>query len=167
MATTMKLIAKKVLGGNAASISLSSIPGTYTDLMLLLSLRSARTTETFDPLSMAINGSTGSASGRGIQVDEAGVSSFTQINNADMARIPTATSTSNFSNIEVYFPNYSGSQNKSYSITCVEDNSRKFIWIQAGLWTSSSAITSLSFSAGSGSNLTTNSSVYLYGITKA
>ena len=43
MPTTMKLIAKRTLGANAASVTFSSIPGTgYSDLRLVSSARTNR-----------------------------------------------------------------------------------------------------------------------------
>ena len=172
MATTCKLIAKTVLGSDTASITFSSIPGTYDDLLLCVSLRSDETGgDGFDSFNLRFNGDTGSNyTYRRIRGDGSGVASAT----ATQTSLRTgyynlASSTSNcFGNGEIYLPNYAGSTNKSMSSTTVaeQNSSTAYIAAIAGLWSDTSAITTILISPLSG-NWVTNSSAYLYGITKA
>ena len=50
MANTFELISSYTASGSVASIGFSSIPSTYTDLCIKLSLRSSNTAGTYDPL---------------------------------------------------------------------------------------------------------------------
>ena len=55
MATTYQAIASQVLASTAASVTFSSIPGTYTDLKLVFSMRS-NASNFFDYPYLAFNG---------------------------------------------------------------------------------------------------------------
>jgi hypothetical protein len=167
MATTCKLIAKNVLGSASATITFSSIPQTgYTDLLLVCSTRTTRSSAA-DYVSVRPNGATTNLSIRTLQGQGSGGSSGTDtgwwsINNG-------ATSTSNcFSSHEFYIPNYAGSTNKSVSITGVMEQNDATAYIQAiaGLWSSTSAITSLDV-VGYYNSFVSGSSFFLYGISKA
>jgi hypothetical protein len=74
------------------------------------------------------------------------------------------TSPSNFTNGSLYIPNYAGSNNKSFSVDEVYDqpSTAGYLNLIAGLWSSSSAITSIKIEAAS--SLTQNSTIYLYGV---
>ena len=82
----------------------------------------------------------------------------------------TSSSTANtFSNTSIYFPNYSGSSNKTYSMdTAYENNTtasyQAVMKIQAGLWSNTAAITSLTLT-GFG-NFAAGTTASLYTITK-
>ena len=109
----------EVPGGGQASIFFSSIPQTYTDLVLVYSGRQ----ETSTGASVFINPNqlTTNQSSRYLEGDGATVA------NGTFARIFTADSPSNatantFSNTVVYIPNYTGSTNKSFSIDSVSEN---------------------------------------------
>jgi hypothetical protein len=55
---TYVAIAKTVLSSNQAEITFSSIPSTYTDLVVLVSARSASGGSTSDNVALRLNGST-------------------------------------------------------------------------------------------------------------
>lgn len=182
MATTMKLIAKTTLGSSATLVTFSSIPGTYTDLLCVMSTRSQNTIGTPDDVvTMYFNGTTsGYTSRRLYGLGTSGVGSDTISNNnggtagsrliAGGTTGSTATA-STFGNGYVYIPNYAGSTNKSISGEGAgEQNAGLAVIIaSAGLWSNTAAITSItfdlyySFAAG----FAASSSFYLYGITKA
>ncbi len=170
MATTMKLIAKNVLDTTAASITLSSIPATYDDLLLVMSLRSNRASLDYTDVRGRFNGATSDTnhSGRYLfgsgSTTASGTESFCRFAYATGA---TATS-STFSSTEIYIPNYAGSTNKSYSMTTVHENnsSTAYMIAYAGLWSSTSAITSIEVIADA-SSFVSGSSFCLYGIKKA
>lgn len=58
MAATYEPIASTTLGADAASYTFSSIPGTFTDLRLVVVGRSTRTAQTYDSLFLRFNGDT-------------------------------------------------------------------------------------------------------------
>ena len=75
---TYTLISTVTVGaGGAASIDFNSIPGTYTDLLLVVSVRSTRPAATNDGLFMSINGSGSSTTGSGINSISAYIIAFT------------------------------------------------------------------------------------------
>jgi hypothetical protein len=154
--------------GGAATIDFTSIPGTYTDLCLKVSLRS--TSAGAEAAIIQFNGSTTGFSG--IRLAGSGI---TDIASSDTlanirAAIDTAADTSStFSNGEFYIPNYAGSTNKSVSLDMVFENNAALAVasLVAGLWSNTSAITSIKLSLNSGGNFVQHSTAYLYGISNA
>jgi hypothetical protein len=80
----------------------------------------------------------------------------------------TATS-STFANMEWYIPNYAGSTNKSTSYDGVSENNGTLAYagFYAGLWSNTSAITSLKIESGNGNTMLQYSTATLYGINKS
>jgi len=170
MANTFKAIATVTVGsGGASSIDFTSIPSTYTDLVIKLSGRTTNA-NLQDYLAMQFNGSGGTAyshsdlTGNGSSAQstiQTGLDRyyFTYVLNG-------ATSTSNtFSNVDVYIPNYASSNYKSISSDGVPENNTTgitYTTLSAGLWSSTAAITSINFVA-SGS-FVQYSTATLYGI---
>jgi hypothetical protein len=162
----MKLIESKTLGTSAASIEFTSIPQTFTDLVVLVSGRGDNAA-THEWMELTFNSNTSSYSYRVLQGNGGGAASFS--GSARYAGdIPAASSTSNtFGNNVVYIPNYTGSTNKSFSVDSVTErnDSNAIQNIVAGLWSNTSAITTLSIAIRSG-NLVAGSIVSLYGVLK-
>lgn len=170
MANTYVAIATVTVGaGDAAEIAFSSIPSTYTDLVVKLSLRTS-SVGTDDQIRIKINGNAaGNAySSKMMQGTGSTVTSFSGsaagyvIAGAVNANGSTANT---FNNAELYFPNYAGSANKGYSVDAVMENNATTAYseISAILWSNTSAITSLAFFAPS-VNLKQYSTATLYGI---
>ena len=159
-----------VLGVN--SLEFTSIPSTYTDLVLVTSLRSSRALDE-DGLQLYFNSSTANFSFRRLGGD--GVSAYSNnAGNNTLGQITAATTTSNtFTNMSLYIPNYAGSQNKSVSIDNVTEanTTKSYAQLQATLWTNSAAITSIKLESDSlgslGSKLVQYSTAYLYGVSNA
>ena len=172
MATTYTLINSNVLSSSAASVTFSSIPATYTDLVLRISSRNDwAATQT--SLKLTINGSSssvysftrlyGTGSAAGSSRSSGNTSSFIYYVNAD-------TSTSNtFSSTEIYIPSYTASQNKPISVFSSQENNTTaaFLGVSANLFAGTTAISSLSLTENNGSNFMIGSSFYLYGISNA
>lgn len=160
----MKLIETKTLTGTAASIEFTSIPQTYTDLLVLVSLRGT-TSQIYILTDIFFNGSTTGFSSRGLEGNGSSAVSYTNSTiyiNAGNG----ATSTANtFSNHSIYIPNYAGSTNKSVSVDGVSENNATTAYasIQAGLWANTAAITSIQIKARADS-FVAGSTVSLYGI---
>jgi hypothetical protein len=170
---TMTLIGTTTVGvGGASSVTLSAIPGTYTDLLLLVAARSAYN-DNVDGLRVRVNNDS-SAVYHYIDLIYSGTTtySFNSSGSTQFAsmNVPAALATSStFSNAQLYIPNYSGSRTKLMSADwIVENNSTAQIQggIEAYRWGSTSAITSLVLYTGSGQNFVQNSTFALYGITK-
>lgn len=172
MATTCKLIAKQTLGSNASTVTFSNIPGSpYTDLLLVMSLRSSRTGDIWDVARIRFNGANSDTnhSTRFLQGNGSSAISSTA-GFLSVGTIPSANATSStFSVQEIYIANYAGSAAKSVSISsCMETNgATSYIDAGAGLWNDSAAITSLTIDSANFANLVTNCTAYLYGITKS
>lgn len=169
MATTYELINKTILTSSQASIDFTSIPSTYTDLLVKISMRSTEASGTAQStgFNMSINGSTADRSARILNAFAGTtVESYTSTSTA-IGTIPGDAVTSNtFNNSEVYIPNYAGSNNKSFSVDSVTENNSSTnnnLRFTAGLWSQTTAISSLGFTSGAG-DFASGTSIYLYGI---
>jgi len=162
----MELIETVELASSASSITFSSIPQDYDDLILKFAARSAADGNPSFFGTGSINSSTANLSavlleGTGSSVSSSSRSDF-------LIRFPGSSSTANtFGNAEVYFSNYTGSTNKSFSVDLVsEDNAtaaRQLL--SANLWSNTNAITSLTFTAGESQDFASGSTFSLYGVT--
>jgi len=166
---TYVAIAKTVLTGSQATVDFNSIPSTYTDLLILISARSDRSAQRQDPIKIRFNGATADTNLTSRQIYGAGTSAGSQTNAYALTGYATAAATTSntFANIEVYIPNYAGSTNKPISSTSAnEDNSagNNELDAIAGLWSSTSAITSITLLPNTGPNFVSGSRFDLYGI---
>ena len=159
----MKLIETKTLASPAASIEFTDIPQDGTDLVAVISARNS-TTQSVGLISF--NGNTTGRTFRYLIGTGSGASSGTYDGYGFTTDLSSYTANT-FSNSKVYIPNYTGSAHKSYSLDDVTENNTTaaFMLIGAGLWSNTSAITSVTFTASSG-NLVAGSTISLYKITK-
>lgn len=153
--------------GSASDIVFSSISGSYTDLVILLSLRTNRNA-TYDDFRIVLNSTDGTS--RILYGNGSIAGSFTQptitISGGAGGNNTTA---STFGNSLVYIPNYaSTTTNKSLSMDAVQEHNATTAYqsINAGLWSNTNAITSVQILPGDGTLLLQYSSATLYGITK-
>lgn len=163
---TYSLISSVIVGsGGTASIDFTSIPSTYTDLVLKLSLRS--TSSTVDP-KINFNSVTTGYTRLVLQGTGSGSKSSSTASDSWIGTIDGSDDTANvFASTEIYIPNYTGSTNKSFSIDAVTENnsSTTYANLLARLWSNTAAITSISISALAGSlTFAQHSTAYLYGI---
>jgi hypothetical protein len=162
MPTTFTKIASVTVGsGGAATIDFTSIPSTYTDLVVKLSVSAASS----NGFLMSINGSTANLSYKLLEGDGATAASYT----GSSGRIAYAFSSATiFSNIEVYLPNYAGSTNKSFSTDAVSEQNATTAYadLTASLWSQTAAINALGFYFSAG-NIREYSTATLYGINKS
>ena len=168
MATTYELIAKNILGSNAASISFSSIPATYTDLLIVFSLRTNQAS-TSSNLKVTFNSNGTGYSRRSLQGDGSSAASYNGSSEAGILYIDIngANSTSStFGSGGIYVPNYAGSTNKSASVEYAWETNATAAGIGAiaALWANTAAIDTVTLTEQNGNNLVTNSSAYLYRI---
>jgi hypothetical protein len=163
MATTYTLISSVTVGsGGAANIEFTSIPGTYTDLVCKYSCRN---TGDSPNLEVSFNAVTTNRSDRVLSGNGASASSFADATIIYGLSGRSTSTSSTFSNGEVYLPNYAGSTNKSLSQDAITENNatEAFAYLVAGLWSNTNAITSLKLTPSSG-NFAQHSTAYLYGI---
>jgi hypothetical protein len=167
MANTFELIASYTATGTVATIDFTSIPGTYTDLVLKISSR-CNVVGTSQTQKISFNGLTTNLSDRYLfgsgSSAASGTDTFIQLNDSNGTTSTANTFTSN----EVYIPNYSSSNNKSVSVDGVMENNATagYDMLTAGLWSASAAITSITISLSSGS-FVQYSTAYLYGVKNA
>jgi hypothetical protein len=164
MANTFVKIASVTVGsGGAASIDFTSIPGTYTDLVLKISGRLSVSDNFF---STKINGSLVNTSNRSLRGNGTVADSENWVDNFNIIAQRADQTANTFGNAEVYIPNYAGSAHKSMSIDSVNENNATFAYtfLNASLWSSTAAITELGIRPIGGGNITQYSTATLYGI---
>jgi hypothetical protein len=164
---TYTLIAHQELTSSQASITFSSIPQTFTDLLLVFSIRDASSFARSNAFIQVNSDSTvGNYTVRYLAGD--GSSAFTQFDPNGMTEIPGSPATANtFGNTQYYLPNYRSSVAKSFSIDNIfEQNATTAVQkLTAGIYTPTSAVTSLRIISSLSANLVSGSSATLYGIT--
>ncbi len=166
MATTYTLISSVTVGGGgAATMSFTSIPATYTDLVVKISGRAGDASGQF----LTFNGNSSNYSYRTILGDGSSASS----GNSSGSRIflingSNGFTSNTFGNAEIYIPNYASANYKSVSIDSVNENNASTAYVQliAGLWSNTAAITTVTLTPEVGSYLQ-YSTAYLYGISNA
>jgi hypothetical protein len=164
----MTLIATVTAASAQANLEFTAIPATATDLFLVVSVRSARAGQTDDDCLIEFNGSSANLSARELRGSGSAATSASRTI-IPITFMPAATATSNtFANASVYIPNYSGSTNKSLSVDGVGENNATaaFQNITAGLWSSTSAITSILMKSATANNFVAGSTASLYAVTK-
>jgi len=171
---TYVAIAKTVLTGSQASVTFSSIPSTYTDLVVLLSARGSHTGTYTQFCVVEFNADNTSLysrtflEGDGSAASSGRFSTTYIINNA----LTTDTATSNtFSNMEFYVPNYTAATNKVLSDSSASESniaSGPKAEVMAGLYRNTTAISSIKLTALTpalgASNFLSGSRFDLYGI---
>ena len=171
MATSWTAIASVTVGsGGASSIDFTSIPNTYTDLVIKFSGRTATSPESSNWTSYQIllNGSSSSFTMKALIGTGSAVASTTS--SSGVSNVPGWTDSSDgtantFGNAEIYIPNYAGSNYKSISGDSVTEMNATaaLAALNAVLWSNTSAITSIKLQSPSG-NLAQYSTATLYGI---
>ena len=171
MATYIKIATVTVGSGGQASMDFTSIPSTYTDLLMKFSLRTDRPSTDLSGLRLTFNGATTNFSSKGIEGNGASAISYNGgTTSVEAAYAPASTATaSTFNNMEIYIPNYAGSNNKSVSIDTVQENNitTTYANLIAGLWSNTAAITSIKMAMTTANNFVQYSTATLYGISKS
>jgi hypothetical protein len=156
--------------GGSSSIQFSSIPGTFTDLTLVVSGRYTAGFER-ETLNLRFNGDTGSNyTSVVLEGTDTTASSRTVASNPSFwGYAPgNAATASTFGNTQYTIPNYIGSAQKAISIDSVTELNGAFnrVALIAGVWTNTSAITSITLFNASALNFAQHSTAYLYGTLK-
>jgi hypothetical protein len=161
---TYTLIAHTELGSDSASITFSSIPQTFTDLVLKISLRGTGIQPNGgQAFTLTFNGVTTGYSGRQL----AGATTVASYTETFILQGASSYTANTFGSGEVYIPNYRLANFKSFSVDTVGENNDTYAdkAIVAGLWSNTAAITSLALSTTYIGIIASGSSATLYGIT--
>lgn len=166
MAITYVVISNVTVGsGGASTIEFTSIPQTYTDLILKIS---ARNNDTGGAGNILIGFNNSTSNFANIYLQGSGSSTGTGSVARMIGDMDTDAETANtFNNIDVYIPNYTSSNNKSFiADSAMENNSTTaYIMLTANTWSDSSSIASIQITnRTAGKNFKQYSTATLYGI---
>jgi len=166
MANTYTLLETITVGAaGASSVTFNSIPQTgYTDLVVKMSVRD-NTGNIGNFLNISLNGSATSFTGRYLNGNGASASSGSGFPRLVIEYSGASSTANTFGNGEMYFPNYTSANFKSYSSDSVSENNATTAYadMSAGLWSSTAAITSITFTPNTG-QLVQYSTFSLYGV---
>ena len=171
MPVTYQLIASNTLSSSAASVTFSSIPGTYTDLVIRCSVRS-NSSAISDVLNLEINGNTATVYSTTILYANSGAAGSLRSSSDAYTKIgyyvsADTTTANTFGSLEIYIPSYLASQNKAISGFGVGEGdvaTYDRIGATAGLYRNTTAVSSLKLTLLTGPNFMSGSSFFLYGI---
>lgn len=171
MPNTYTLISTTTVSSPAYSVTLSSIPQTYTDLVLKISARSDYGSNGHE-MSIQTNSLTSGYTNRMAYRSGNSIVSANSSNTFHTwaGGVVGASATANtFSNCELYFPNYSNSTTaKAMSADVTTENNADAVgayWLNSGINTNTAAITSLTLTCWqSFINFVAGSTFTLYGI---
>jgi hypothetical protein len=166
MPNTYTLLETITVGAaGASSVTFNSIPQTgYTDLVVKMSVRD-NTGNIGNFLNISLNGSATSFTGRYLNGNGASASSGSGFPRLVIEYSGASSTANTFGNGEMYFPNYTSANFKSYSGDSVSENNATTAYadMSAGLWSSTAAITSITFTPNTG-QLVQHSTFSLYGV---
>jgi len=170
MATYIEIASVTIGSGGASTLVFSSIPSTYTDLQISLSLKTNRG-NAVDAIGFYFNTDTtsGNYSIKNLNGTGSAVAgSSPPYNDEYMFVSGDGANTNTFGNSQIYISNYAGSEAKSASIDSVGENNATTAYANfaAYKWTGTAAINQITFFPISGTGLLQYSTAYLYGIKK-
>ena len=164
--TMVKIDTVTVGSGGAASIDFTSIPQTYTDLKVVLSVRGSRASVDTEAY-VKFNNNTSNYSYR-VLFGTGSTTGSTRASSYPPVVIKAANSTaSTFSNGEIYIPNYTSSVNKSLCTDSVSETNATgaYQYLVAGLWSNTAAINQITLTPFTDS-FVQHSTATLYGISR-
>jgi len=173
MPTYTQIGTAQVVGaGGASSIDFTTIPSTYTDLVIKLSLRGSDANNYVNSR-ITFNGSGSGYTSKllyGLGSGSPGSLNNSVTNAVDFSSYGTGSlaTSSTFGNAEIYIPNYTASTNKSLSVDAVSENNATaaIAALTAGLWSNSAAINQITITPAVGT-FVQHSTAYLYGVSNA
>lgn len=166
MAAARYFIASTTVGsGGASTIDFTSIPSTYTNLCLKLSIRTDDT-GTYGYAYIGFNGTAYDSAIRYIQGSGSAANSASESTGYLGTMDANGATANTFSNNEIYIPNYAGSTNKSFSTDSVEEHNATTAYMQlmAGLWSNTAAINRITIKNAGANKFMQYSTATLYGI---
>ena len=171
MALQLFKITDTTVSSPASSVVFDNIPQGYTDLIIKSSARSSSSSWD-DYLAVTFNGDTGS-NYADMWLQGYNSTPGSGVNAASGVRLQagfvngSGSTTSTFSNNELYISNYRSSSYKSISVDGVLENNSSsdyVVRLVANIWNSTSAITSITLTSQNAYNFIANSTFTLYGV---
>jgi hypothetical protein len=164
MPSTYEPIATTTLSGSTSSVTLSSIPSTYTDLIVEFVFGVA----SGDDILLRFNGDSGSnySSTRLVGNGTAAASTRTTSSSGILPRTPANQSTAITTSWRVNVMNYANTTTNKTTIARY-DFADGFTETDVGLWRNTAAITSLAIFTANNFNFSSGSIITLYGIKAA
>lgn len=167
---TYKLINSTTLSSPATTITFSSIPSTYTDLVLVASVKTNTLSDSDGAYAMlSLNGTATTNTGGRFLYTNAGASSYsagTGYSAPNWVLGWGGGSEGGWSITRYYIYNYTSNTNKTIRCDSWQEAPTQFNCrngITAGFWDNSSVISSVTLNSASGSYIA-NSTMHLYGI---
>ena len=178
--TTNNLISRQTVGSaGAASITFSNIPTTFTDLKIVMSIKSPTTSAAYEVLGINFTTSTSysarhlvywfatALSGANTTFTKSGTTYGRVFDTGFNTLSSTYVNPSIYSSIEIYVPNYRSANYKSYSAEMASENNSAsdggFLEMTAGLSSDTAAISAITL-AGRDNDFMQFSTFSLYGI---
>jgi hypothetical protein len=158
--STYTPIATTTLGSAAASYTFSSIPSTYTDLILVVN---GSTSSTNIDYGLRFNSDSGSNYSRTYVLGTGSAAASGR--DANLSHMIMANFTSSQSTVIFQIMNYSNST--TYKTALSRSNSGTYVIGYVGMWRNTNAITSVEFLTTSANTLAVGSVLTLYGIASA
>lgn len=162
---SMTLISTATVGaGGSTAIEFNSIPQTYSDLLVVVSFRTAFSA-IYQYIQCYFNDSTSGYTAKNFLYANSVVTNSTAQIEPGAA---SANSTANtFSNLSIYIPNYISANPKSFTVEGGTENNAPAaaVGLNNTTWSTTSAITKISLTA-AGQTILQNSTASLYGILK-
>jgi hypothetical protein len=158
------LLERIELNASAASVTFSNIPQSgYTDLKIVASAR-CNTTEA--NIILSFNGSSANFTSKLLYGSGSAASSASYTDSRALLMVYSDQTSNTFSNGELYIPNYTSSNYKSWSSDSVQENNATlaYSFMYAGLWSQTAAINSVTLTAISSSSFVQYSTFSLYGL---
>ena len=166
--STYAPIATTTLGSAQSSYTFSSISGSYTDLRLIMNIKTSDAGAVSD-LKINVNGDTSSgfySSTRIYGNGSAAVSDRSSSQNSWNSNGVNCTDSAAFGNMLCDFQNYSNST--TYKTIIIRSNpTPSYSMAIVCLWRNTNAITSITLTPASGGNINSGSTLTLYGILAA
>jgi hypothetical protein len=153
-------IASQTLSSAAASVTLSNIPQTYTDLVLVCAVKN--TANNGDEVAFQLNSDTGSNYSRTRIFGNGSTASSGRASNTTKGALGI-NSTAEFSTVMANFQNYSNATTYKTVVSRGSDASN-YVSSYVSLWRNTNAITSIVLLPDSGTTFTSGSTFNLYGI---
>lgn len=169
MPNTMTLIQAVTVGsGGSPSITFSSIPTTYTDLLLYTSTRAVTGANW---ALMSLNSTADSTIDLKHMIADGATANTQAYNSGRLTNNRSDFGANLFSHAKMYMPNYlNTSRNKSMAVLGAQINNaaaRPSCFITSLKWNNNAAVNSIVFTVDGGGNFAQYSTAYLYGVSNA
>ena len=160
------LLERIELNASASSVTFANIPQSgYTDLKVVVSARSSFSAA-IEGLAVRFNGDTTSGNYTGKRLYGDGSNANSDSSSYALFMDGATATASTFASIDLYIPNYLSSNSKSYSAEPAQENNTTtaYLGLNAGRWSGTSAISSITFTSENSANFVSGSTFSLYGL---